>query len=120
MSALELGAFGKAGYHLKNNSMLSTELSLPILTMISRPPERILYKVDDPDLKDILSRTLEFSNVTSVNQYFSMNLNADYIFPANEKLKMALLLRTHYALVKIEDSKKLNMLRYALGLGFIF
>jgi len=120
MSAFELGASAKTGYYFNNNSLLSAELGLPVIALVSRPPERILYKLDDPDFKDVISKTTGSSKVTSVHEYFSINFNVDYIFQANDRLRMALLLRTHYTRANLDDSQKLNMLRYAFGLGFIF
>lgn len=120
LTSYYLGADGRLDYTLSNKSSFYLDISFPLLSVVSRPPERFLYKVVNPEFSWIISEIHENLRLTSVHQYFAMNVDFAYELRYSEKSKLRIFWRIYYLNSNMDYSKNLRVISHTVGATILF
>lgn len=115
-----LGLDAVLNYQNSVNSIFSLEINFPLLALVSRPPERFLYKVVNDKFSWIVNEIHSNLRLTSIHQHFVMNMKLGYLFSYTDLFKQRLYLRLLYSNTSMSNSKGISILTYTLGSTFLF
>ncbi|MFX0138991.1 MAG: hypothetical protein ACFFDN_35445, partial [Candidatus Hodarchaeota archaeon] len=90
------------------------------VALVSRPPERILYKMDNPEFSSAIKLLHENLKLTSFHQHFVLNMNLVYTLQYFNKFKQSIFWRFMYLNNNMTYSKKIKILIHILGISFNF
>ena len=120
LTSYYLGLDAILTYQTSDKSTLFMEFNTPVVALISRPPERILYKMDNPGFSSAIKKLHENLRLTSMHQHFVLNINLGYTFQYFNKFKQSIFWRFMYLNNDMTYSKKINILIHTLGISFRF
>ncbi len=120
LTSYYLGADGRWNYKLSDKSFFYLDISFPLLSVVSRPPERFLYKGVNPEFSWIISEIHENLRLTSVHQHFAMNVDLAYELRYSEKSKLRIFWRIYYLNSNMEYSKNLRVISHTIGATLLF
>lgn len=96
------------------------EISFPILSLVSRPPARFLYKMVDDKFSWIFNEIHNDLRVTSIHQHFVLNLDLGYKFKHSESFQQKVYWRMSYFNTQMPYSKELIILTNTVGTILLF
>ncbi len=120
LTSYYLGADGRMNYKVNDKSSFYLDLSLPLISLVSRPPDRFLYKVVNPEIGWIISEIHDDLRLTSVNQHFVMNLDLAYELKYSGKSKLRIFWRFYYLDNNMDYSRNLKVISHVFGTSLLF
>jgi hypothetical protein len=120
LTSYYLGPTGVLTYSRSGASTLSLEVSLPLLALVSRPPERSLYKELDPSFSGILSYLHEDLRLTSIHQHRALDVTVRYSFGQTASLGKTLFWRLTYIHNSMPHSRDIDILSHTFGVAVLF
>jgi hypothetical protein len=120
LTAYYLGIDGILTYRNSRDSELFLEIATPVVALISRPPERFLYKVANPKFSWVVDELHSNLRLTSVHEHFVFNINLGYTFRYSRRFTQRLYWRFSYTSNSVPYSKDLTILTHVFGAGFVF
>lgn len=115
-----LGLDGVVTYQRSDRSYFQFEFNSPVIALISRPPERFLYKEVNPEFSWIVGKMHDNITLTSIHRHFVLNMNAGYTLQYSNRFKQRIEWRFSYIKNRMKKSKDINVLYHTLGISFIF
>lgn len=115
-----IGFDGVLTYQKSQKSSFYFEIEIPILALVSRPPERFLYKIMDDKFSWIVHEIHTNLKFTSIHQHFVLNMNLGYDFSYSDKFQQRVYWRFSYINNSISYSKNISILTHTLGATFLF
>jgi hypothetical protein len=120
LTSYHLGIDGILIYQNSSDSELFLEISTPVAALISRPPERFLYKVANPKFSWVIDELHSNLRLTSIHEHFVLKVNLGYTFRYNAHFEQRLYWRFSYTNNSVPYSKDIVILTHVLGVGFVF
>ena len=120
LTSYSLAIDGILTYQKSKNGYFYLELHSPVLALISRPPDRLLYKVINPTFSWIISEYHRNLRLTSIHEHFEVNVDLAYRFIYSNKFIQSVFWRLHYVRNSMNYSKNISILTYQLGFTFLF
>jgi hypothetical protein len=120
LTSYSLGIDGILTYQKSNKNYFFFELNLPLLSLISRPPARFLYKVVNPKFGWVISEYHKNLRLTSIHEHFVFNLDFAYRYRYSNKFVQSIFLRFRYVRNSMSYSKNIHILTYTFGFTFLF
>ncbi len=96
------------------------ELSMPLLSLVSRPPERFLYKMLNDKFSWIFSEIHKDLRLTTIHQHFVLNIDFGYKFRHSESFQQKVYWRLTYTNTQLSYSKDISILINMIGTTFLF
>ena len=96
------------------------EFSMPLISLVSRPPKRFLYKVIDDTFSWIFSEIHHDLRITSIHQHLVLNLDLGYKFRHSRSFQQKVYWRLSYINTQMSYSKEVIILTNTLGTIFLF
>ena len=96
------------------------EFSMPLISLVSRPPKRFLYKVIDDTFSWIFSEIHHDLRITSIHQHLVLNLDLGYKFRHSRSFQQKVYWRLSYINTQMSYSKEVTILTNTLGTIFLF
>lgn len=115
-----IGFDGMVTYQKSEESSFDLEINIPIISLVSRPPERFLYKIMDNKFSWIVNEIHSNLKFTSIHQNLVLDLNLGYLFSYSRKFKQKIFCRIYYINNSMSYSKEISILTYILGAIFLF
>lgn len=115
-----LGIDGILTYERPGDSEVFLELYMPLLSLVSRPPERFLYKVANPRFSWAVDELHSNLTLTSLHEQFAVNWKLGYAFRYNSHFDQHLYWRFAYVRSSMDYSKDLVILTHSFGASFVF
>lgn len=120
LTSYYLGIYDNLKYQYTKDSFFSARIQLPLLAIISRPPDRFLNSEINPEFSAILSSIHDNLKLTSIHEHFDLKLELSYTFQYTSKFKQMLSWRFRYVDNQMSYSKRVNFLTHALEVTFLF
>jgi hypothetical protein len=120
LTSYHLGVDGILTYQNSPDSEFFLEISTPVVALISRPPERFLYKVANPKFSWAVDELHSNLRLTSVHEHFVLSMNLGYKFRYNARFEQGLYWRFSYTKNSVPYSKDIVILTHAFGASFVF
>jgi hypothetical protein len=120
LTSYYLGGDGILTYRRSDTSSFVLEVYMPLLALISRPPERFLYKTANPDFSWVVGELHSNMRLTSIHEHLALNLNLRYRFRYTHIYDQSIYWRLSYTRNTVPYSKELSILTHTLGISFIF
>ncbi len=120
LTSYDLGMDFIVIYQKSANSSFSFEINSPLVALISRPPERFLYKGVNPKFSWIVSEFHDNIKLTSIHRHFALNLDLAYTFRYSKKFKQRLFWQFSYINNSMTYSKDISILTHTFGITFLF
>ena len=96
------------------------EFSMPIISLVSRPPERFLYKVVSDNFSWIFSEIHNDLKITSIHRHLVLNLDLGYKFRHSRSFQQKVYWRLSYINTQMSYSKEVIILTNTIGTIFLF
>lgn len=98
---------------------IQIEAGIPLLSVISRPPNPFPYSQSSSNFLKVLKNLHENPRVSLPHQDFTGNILLRYCFEGDSKVRKSLFWQTNYLHNRIPGSGTLNSLTHRLGVEFI-
>jgi hypothetical protein len=120
LTSYNLGFDGILTYQKSDKSSFWLEMNTPLVSLVSRPPERLLYKEINFDFWWIIDELHEDPRFTSIHQHLALSLDLGYTFKYSSKFKQSIFWRFRFIKNSMEYSKEILILTHTLGVTFLF
>lgn len=120
LTSYDLGFDGILTYQKSGKSSLWLEINAPLVSLVSRPPERFLSKEINPDFWWIIGKLHEDPGFTSIHKHFALSMDLGYTFQYSSKFKQSIFWRFCFIKNSMEHSKDISILTHTLGITFLF
>ncbi len=120
LTSYSLGIDAILTYQKSEKSFFFLEIYFPVFALISRSPNRFLYKAVNPKFSWIVSEYHKNLRLTSIHEHFVLNLDLEYRFRYSKKFMQGIFWRFRYVKNSMSYSKNIHILTHTLGLTFIF
>jgi hypothetical protein len=120
LTSYNLGIDAMLTYQRSAKGYFYIELHIPVIALISRPPDRFLYKVINPEFSWIISEYHRNLRLTSVHEHFALNMDLAYRFRYSHKFIQSIFWRFRYVRNSMNYSKNINILTHLIGVTFLF
>ncbi|MFC1485597.1 hypothetical protein ACFL55_01055 [Candidatus Latescibacterota bacterium] len=120
MTSYFLGLDTIITHDLQGRGTFDVEMCIPIISLISRPPKRFLYKEGKADFGWFLDKIHENLKVTSLNRHAALYINTGYTFKYAKRFKNRIEWKFCYVNNRMNYSEPLHVLYHTVGLSFIF
>ena len=120
LTAYSLGFSGKINHTFDNDNSLSLSLGLPLLSLVSRNPEKQMYHESEPTLSYIAQTVHQDMNLSFATEHFDPELKLAYDFKIGEKVRASLFWQFNYIHNSLKSSKDLSIINQVIGIGFAF
>ena len=115
-----LGFNGLLTYGNPLGSSAYVELGIPLIALVSRPPERFLYKVINDEFSWIFTELHSNLKLTSIHQHFVLNLDFGYLFKHSASFAQKVYWRLSYTNTHMSYSKEVTFMVNMLGTVLLF
>jgi len=105
---------------LDNGGALFLEMDVPLLAVVSRPPERFGYKEFNPDLAWVLKEIHSDPRLTSVHEHTSVTARLSYLRSRGGILGHRIFWQTAFTSNRLPHSRPFTALEHTLGLSYPF
>ena len=120
LTAYFLGPAGLMTYRKSEKSSFSIDVNLPLVSVVSRPPERFLYKEGDPTFSWIMGRIHDNLRLTSIHRHFAFDVTLGYTHGSVGGTKRFLFWRMTYLHNSMEYSKEISIATHTVGVALLF
>jgi len=96
------------------------ELGIPLISLVSRPPDRFLYKMLDDSFSWIISEIHRDLRLTTVHQHFVLNIDLGYKFKHSASFQQQVYWRISYTNTQLSYSKEVSLLTHIWGTTLLF
>jgi hypothetical protein len=120
LTAYYLGIDGILTYDVSMGRSLFLEIYTPVLSLVSRPPKRFLYKSANPKFSWVIDEVHSNLTLTSVHEHFAINAKVGYVFSYTDRFDQHLYWRFSYTRNSMDYSKDLRILTHSFGATFVF
>jgi hypothetical protein len=120
VSSYFAGMDGRVSYKQSEKVRFNLNVNFPVVALVSRPPERFLYKEWDSNFSWVISRLHDDMKLTSINQYLAVNTTLDLIYTRSEKFKPGLFWRFRYLKNDRPATKEVGIATHTFGAYLIF
>lgn len=117
-------------YHLTINGRLDRELTgntgywleagLPVVALVSRPPERFLDKMGRPDLPGLLGELHDDLRITSIHEHFLGKVKLGFTVRRPAGSRLDLFWQLKYARSSMPYSRTIDIVTHAAGVQYYF
>jgi hypothetical protein len=120
LTAYRLGADMRFEFNTVSDNVLQFECNMPLMSLVSRPPERFLSTQAESKVSDILETIHKDIKVLLPLSHLSCHLKAGYSFRNLKKFKPALFWQFYYLRNNKSDSRQLTIINQTFGAEFYF
>ena len=120
LTSYNLGIDAMLTYQRSEKGYFYLELHTPVIALISRPPDRFLYKVINPEFSWIISEYHRNLRLTSFHEHFAINADLAYRFRYSDKFIQSVFWRFRYVRNSMNYSKNISILTHVIGVTFLF
>jgi hypothetical protein len=96
------------------------EICMPLISLVSRPPERFLYKEINDEFSWIFSEIHSDLTLTSIHRHFVLNLDLGYKFKHSSSFSQKVYWRMSYISTGMSYSKDLHIMINIFGTVLLF
>lgn len=114
LTSYALGFAGSVSHAPSPGRSVSLEWDVPVAAVVSRPRERILYKVQEPSFGAVVSRMHRDMRLTSIHQHRALDLTLRFN-RLRARLGRSLFWRLQYLETDLPHSKEVQILRHSFG-----
>jgi len=115
-----LGFNGLLTYGDPSGSSAYLEIGLPLISLVSRPPERFLYKVINNEFSWIVSEIHNDLTLTTIDRHFALQLDFGYLFKHSASFSQKVFWRLAYTNTDMSYSKEVTFMINMLGTVLLF
>jgi len=120
LTAYSLGFIGQLNRTFDNNSTLSLGLSLQLISVVSRNPEKQMYHESEPKLGYISQTVHRDMNLSFATEHFNPEFKLTYQFKLGKKASACIFWQFNYTHNNLKSSKDISIINQAIGIGFAF
>jgi hypothetical protein len=120
LTSYSLGFNGIANYEISNKSAISVELGLPLLSLISRTPESLLFHEANPEFLYVVNQVHQNPSIEFPLNHFNPELKLAYHRDAGKKAIQTIFWRFSYIDNNVEGSCEIKIMNHAFGVEFLF
>jgi hypothetical protein len=117
-------------YYVGLNSLLTykrpsepsayVELNIPLLSLVSRPPERFFYKGINDKFSWIVKEIHKDLKMTTIHQHLVLNVDLGYKFIHSKSFQQKVYWRINYTNTQMSYSNEVIILTYIIGTTLLF
>lgn len=119
-TAYSAGVDFLADYSFRSGRKISIEGEMPLISLVSRPPDGISFSQSSPYINDVLADLNSDPGVMLPSGFLDLNFEVKYSAGERSKLMPSLFWRFHFLNVDKIGSGKLETLEHTLGIEYIF
>ncbi|MHA2099560.1 MAG: hypothetical protein ACW99A_12865 [Candidatus Kariarchaeaceae archaeon] len=119
LNSYYIGLASRLSYQASEKSIINLDINIPIVALVSRPPERFLYKELNPEFSWFVSQFHKDLTLTSVHQHFELNMILEYKYGYYDKSKTSFFWHFTYVNNSIPNSQKIIILTNTFGVTFL-
>ena len=120
LTAHTLGFSGQIYHTFDNNNSLSLSLGLPLLSVVSRNPEKQMFHESEPTLSYIMRTVHQDMNLSFATEHFNPELKLAYHFKIGKTARACIFWQFNYTHNSLKSSKDLSIINQVIGIGFEF
>lgn len=120
LTAYTLGTAVRLEHFTGSGNVLQFDFNMPLISLVSRPPERFLSTQASSEFVDVLQTIHENSRLLLPQDHLSFNLKAAYSFRKSRKLQPTLFWQFNYLINNHLESSKIKSINQLLGIEFYF
>ena len=120
LTAYSIGFNSIVHYNISNKSAVSAEFGLPVLSLVSRTPERLLFHEAKPEFIYVINQVHQNPSLEFPYHHFSPELRLAYHRKIGKKAIQTIFWRFNYVRSNVKGSSELQNFNYALGIEFLF
>ena len=120
LTAYGIGFNSIAKYEISNTSMFSAEFGLPVLSLISRTPEELLFHEAKAEFLYVVNQVHQKPSLEFPNHHFNPQLRLAYHRKIGKKAIQTIFWRFDYVRSKAKGSSEFHNINNALGIEFLF
>jgi hypothetical protein len=105
---------------LSKESSCWLEASIPVVALVSRPPDRFLDKMGRPDLAGLLGEIHDNMRITSLHEHFSGKVKLGYTVRKSTGSRWDLFWQIKYARSSMPYSRTIDILTHAVAIQYYF
>jgi hypothetical protein len=114
LTSYALGFAGSVSRAFSPERSVSLEWDVPVVAVVSRPRERILYKVQEPSFAAVVSRMHRDMRFTSLHEHRSLDLTLRFN-RLRARVGRSLFWRLQYLETALPHSREVQILRHSFG-----
>ncbi|MFQ5825370.1 MAG: hypothetical protein ACE5JB_15115 [bacterium] len=115
-----LGISERLSYQKSDKSTINFDINIPVVALVSRPPERFLYKELNPKFSWFISQFHDDLTLTSLHQHFEFNMILEYKYGHPHKFKKSFFWSFSYIKNSMSYSKNVSILTHTFGVSLLF
>ena len=115
LTAAQSGLEAVVERRLGSGRAIHLEVGLPMVAVVSRPPERFTYREVDHGLAWILGEIHGRSRLATLTEYFAPHVSLTYSTVRNGRLRHSLFWRTNYIRNSAPTSRDVGIMSHSLG-----
>ena len=120
LTAYSIGFNSIANYKISNKSAVSADFGLPVLSLISRPPERLLFHEAKAEFIYVVNQVHQNPSLEFPFHHFNPELRLAYHRKIGNKAIQTIFWRFDYVRSKTKVSREFQNINNALGIEFLF
>lgn len=120
LTSYNLGVDFRTELHLSSKGKLQVESNIPIISLISRPPEQITNTQASSSFFNILKTIHTNPTIAFPIQHLSFCFGVRYIFFNKRKIQPALVWKLQYLKNNTRESRSLKIMNQTIGIEFYF
>ncbi len=120
LTSYYLGFRGRLTYPIREGRSAFVSLSVPLAAVVSRPEERILYKMLDPNVGWIISKIHDNLRLTSIHEHLSLDATAGLITGDPDAVRLGVFWRFVFVRNTVGSSREISILNHRVGVMFVF
>ena len=107
-------------YTLKNSNQIVGTLDLPLLSLLSRPPEERLYKIDDLSFKGLVGNFHDNLRFGTLETVFLLDMTWQYRYSLGQKRRQSIGYTARYARYKGKSGSPFQNTRHLFNITLYF
>lgn len=120
LTSYYVGLRGLVTYPVRDGRSTFVSISMPLVAIVSRPEERILYKTVNPDFGWIVSKLHDNLRLTSVHRHLSLDATVGYMIGRSDEFRLGIFWRFLFVRNIVPSSREISILNHRVGLMFVF
>ncbi|MGW8313951.1 MAG: hypothetical protein ACWGNV_00010 [Bacteroidales bacterium] len=120
ITSYSIGADLKFSYSFGRNSRITFEADFPVLSLVSRPPDKFLYTQSSPALSDVLKDIHQDLEFQSIGGFRDFTFQLQYSLRKPKKFVPNIFLRYSDRCLNKDEQGQVKYIRQTIGLEFRF
>jgi hypothetical protein len=120
LTAYSIGFNSIVQYKIPNKSAISAELGLPLLSLVSRTPDRLLFHEAKPEFLYVINQVHQNPSLEVPSGHLNLELRLAYHRKIGKNAAQAIFWQFNYVRTHVKSSSEFQQINHALGIEFLF